>query len=111
MSTAQLCIASDTLNAALTPFHSDDSGGFFNSNTSRSTRAFGYTYPELLDWNMDPSTLAFDVRGHINDLYGPTTTASKHAQRRSESRLTVAEMTHDYAINVVVNGYLISLLH
>lgn len=57
---------------------------------------------------MDHQILAFDVKGHINELYGPKTTASK---RRSETRLTVAEMSHDYSINVVVNGYAILRKH
>ena len=90
---------------ALTPFHADDSNGFHTSNTTRSTRAFGYTYPELLDWNMNTSVLTFDVKGHVNTLYGPIPTTLRHKQRRSESRLTVDEMSHDYSINVVVNGY------
>ena len=94
----------DTCDIALTPFHLDDSGTFHTSNTTRSTRAFGYTYPELLDWNTDPTTLASGVKGHINNLYGPKITNSK---RRSEAQLTVAEMRHDYSINAVVNGYAI----
>ncbi|KAL8794331.1 MAG: hypothetical protein Q9195_003158 [Heterodermia aff. obscurata] len=93
--------ASEDVTTALTPFHLDDSGTFHTSNTTRSTRAFGYTYPELLDWNISPNLLAYDVRGHINNLYGPKIVASK---RRSEAQLTVAEMSHDYSINVVVNG-------
>lgn len=94
--------------AALTPFHADESNDFHTSNTTRSTRAFGYTYPELLDWNIDPSVLAFDVKGHVNTLYGPIATTSRHQQLRSESRLTADEMNHDYSINVVVNGYAVS---
>ena len=96
------------MKIALTPFHLDDSGTFHDSNTTRSTRSFGYTYPELLDWNIDPKLLAYDVRGHINNLYGPKTTTSK---RRSEAQLTVTEMSHDYSINAVVNGYAVLRKH
>ncbi|KAJ9648776.1 hypothetical protein H2199_000689 [Coniosporium tulheliwenetii] len=58
-------------SSPLTPFHSDSSGGFWTSETSRSTLTFGYTYPELGTGN-DTAAL----RRVINELYGPSTAMS-----------------------------------
>jgi tyrosinase len=42
------------------------------SDDVRDTKAFGYSYPELPDWDMTPSELAASVRSHVNSLYNPT---------------------------------------
>jgi tyrosinase len=34
--------------------------------------AFGYSYPEISDWNQSPSELATNVTAQINALYGPS---------------------------------------
>jgi tyrosinase len=56
---------------ALAPFHSDNFSTFYTSDTARSTRPFGYTYPELVDWNINSTELAAGVRASVNALYNP----------------------------------------
>ena len=61
-------------NAALTPFHSTASTStLYNSLTARSTRSFGYSYVEVVDWTpgLNASTLAANVRSNVNKLYNP----------------------------------------
>ncbi|OAP63560.1 hypothetical protein AYL99_02787 [Fonsecaea erecta] len=48
----------DSGTTALAPFHSDDGSTLFTSDDVRSTRTFGYSYPELPDWEMSPDELA-----------------------------------------------------
>lgn len=57
---------------ALAPFHSDDSGTFWTSDSARSLATFGYSYPEINYWNTTPAQLASNVRSQVNNLYNPT---------------------------------------
>ena len=98
-------ILHDTDISVLTPFHIDDADKFYNSTRTRSTRAFGYTYPELLDWEVNLTTLKYQVTSIVNFLYGGTTTGSK---QRSNPERSADPMDSHYAINVVVNGYVIT---
>lgn len=60
----------EDINTPLYPFHrSDDPNDFWTSGSSRSTRDFGYTYPEIQDWGVDQGTLQNNVRSAINNLY------------------------------------------
>ncbi|KAI9767433.1 MAG: hypothetical protein M1840_005662 [Geoglossum simile] len=53
----------------LTPFHSDPSGKFWTSDTSRSTKTFGYAYPETIDWGIPPGQLQANARSAVTRLY------------------------------------------
>ncbi|KAL8693817.1 MAG: hypothetical protein Q9218_001417 [Villophora microphyllina] len=64
---------------ALTPFHSDDSGNFWTSATVWSTQAFGYTYPEIVDWGVNSSQLTSNVKTRLNVLYNPTNAISQRS--------------------------------
>ncbi|KAM0718253.1 hypothetical protein Q7P37_006585 [Cladosporium fusiforme] len=55
-------------NTPLDPFHRNAKGDKWTSNSARSTRAFGYTYPELLN-----NASAASVKTAINKLYGSNT--------------------------------------
>ncbi|MCJ1464037.1 hypothetical protein MMC07_002647 [Pseudocyphellaria aurata] len=59
------------VDTPLTPFHSDHAGTLYTSKTARSTRTFGYTYPEVIDWNVNASQLAVNARTQLNALYNP----------------------------------------
>ncbi|KAH8692093.1 tyrosinase [Talaromyces proteolyticus] len=60
----------EDVNTPLYPFHrSDDPNDWWTSVSSRSTRDFGYTYPEIQDWGVDQATLQNNVRTAINNLY------------------------------------------
>ncbi|KAL9031397.1 MAG: hypothetical protein Q9196_000581 [Gyalolechia fulgens] len=78
----------EDIDTPLTPFHSDDSGQLWAPATAWSTRTFGYTYPEIVDWGVNRSQLASNVKSGLNALYNPTGSI----QRRSESRDTSSEL-------------------
>lgn len=73
-------------NTPLYPFRrSDDPNDWYTSASSRSTRDFGYTYPEIQDWGVDQATLQNNVRTAINNLYNAParmTSASQKQERR-----------------------------
>ncbi|KAI9886218.1 MAG: hypothetical protein M1823_001953 [Watsoniomyces obsoletus] len=73
-------------NSPLTPFHSNDQGAFWTSNSARSEKTFGYTYPELVDWNVSPEQLRTNVRAAVNRLYGNTAPANVVVRRRSDGQ-------------------------
>ncbi|KAL8944234.1 MAG: hypothetical protein Q9211_000664 [Gyalolechia sp. 1 TL-2023] len=78
----------EDIDTPLTPFHSDESGQLWAPATAWSTRTFGYTYPEIVDWGVNRSQLASNVKSGLNALYNPTGSI----QRRSESRDTSNEL-------------------
>ena len=73
----------EDVNTPLYPFHhSDDPNDFWTSSSSRSTVNFGYTYPEIQDWNVDQGTLQNNVRTAINNLYNaPARMSTKQGKR------------------------------
>ncbi len=60
-----------SVHLALAPFHSDNRSTLYTSDTVRSTRSFGYTYPEVVDWNVSAADLSSSVRTEVNSLYNP----------------------------------------
>src|ERR1700742_3495378 len=60
----------------------------FDSDDVRSTKTFGYSYPELRDWEMSPDQLAANVRAAVNSLYGPSShsTVGQHTSKETKSR-------------------------
>ncbi|KAL8681644.1 MAG: hypothetical protein Q9186_002241 [Xanthomendoza sp. 1 TL-2023] len=66
-------------NTPLTPFHSDDSGTLWTSNSAWSTKTFGYSYPEIVDWGVNSSQLSSNVKSRLNAIYNPTSTTSKRS--------------------------------
>jgi tyrosinase len=75
----------DNEDSGLLPFHSDNGTSFWTSSGVRSTRVFGYTYPDLFDWNTSEATLASNIRARVNKLYNPTFVSLTGGQRRSVS--------------------------
>lgn len=63
--------ANSPLTAAspLKPFYQAD-GEFHTAKTVASTRAFGYTYPEIDDWSMNADETRRSVITQVNELYG-----------------------------------------
>ncbi|KAI9812447.1 MAG: hypothetical protein M1827_004678 [Pycnora praestabilis] len=59
-------------NTPLTPFKTDNSGTFHTPTTARSTKTFGYTYPEIVDWGVNTTQLSANVRKAFNKLYNPS---------------------------------------
>lgn len=67
------------MQLALEPFHRNDEGEFWTSETVRSPHTFAYTYPELLNLNNTNDTSSLISR--VNALYGPN--AQFHSTKRS----------------------------
>lgn len=58
-----------TAGTPLKPFYQAD-GKFHTSKTVASTKAFGYTYPEINDWSQNTDETRRSVVSQINQLYG-----------------------------------------
>ncbi|OJD14819.1 hypothetical protein AJ78_04875 [Emergomyces pasteurianus Ep9510] len=73
----------NTLEDAKTPFapFRDSENNFFNAETSRHLSTFGYTYPEIQDWNTTPEQLARSVRIAVNQLYNRPGDNNKNRKR------------------------------
>ena len=76
-----ICISQWKLSfhTALTPFHSNAAGSLYTSQNSLRTRDFGYTYPEVVDWNTTPDQLSANVKTTVNNLYGPNAPKRRRA--------------------------------
>lgn len=70
-------------NTSLTPFYTSNStpAVFWTSDTARTTKVFGYSYPELDDWSQTPDQLKQNVTAQVNALYGPTAVAATTTPR------------------------------
>ena len=66
----------DNLNTPLEPFSTNSQGTFWTSQTAQHLGTFGYTYPEIQDWNQTPSELAANVTKQVNSLYSGQTDAT-----------------------------------
>ncbi|KAH8770537.1 hypothetical protein BGZ57DRAFT_437429 [Hyaloscypha finlandica] len=67
----------DTQSTPLEPFSSNGHGKYYTSASSWKTSTFGYTYPEIQDWNQTPTQLKQNVSAIINRMYHPQGTFSK----------------------------------
>lgn len=114
-----LCIRTNNPKA-LTPFHSSNSSTPYTSASARSTRSFGYTYPEVVDWNANATELSSSVRAALNKLYNPTGSISTRSlpqkgpltARNSsyESALSYPNATmgnYQYFVNIRVDKYVL----
>ncbi|KIX98768.1 uncharacterized protein Z520_05229 [Fonsecaea multimorphosa CBS 102226] len=114
----------DSGTTALAPFHSDAGSALFTSDDVRSTKTFGYSYPELPDWEMSPDELANNVRTAVNSLYNPSSnstisTATRRTRRRSPSiaesfghvsldlarQLRVNNLNRQWSITVLIDRF------
>ena len=64
---------------ALTPFHSNQANALYTSQNALSTRNFGYSYPECIDWGTTPAQLSANVKTTVNNLYGPNAPKRRRA--------------------------------
>lgn len=95
----------EDVNTPLTPFHSDSMGTLYTSATARSTRTFGYTYPEVVDWGVNATQLSSNTRAALNKLYNPTNTIATRSlfNKRDEPTAPYTNITeYEYYINIRV---------
>lgn len=76
----------ENANTPLEPFASSGDSLYYTPNTSRMPNMFGYTYPEIPDWNIPATQLAAQVTAQIYSLYNPTNQFKKRASRDSASQ-------------------------
>ncbi|ESZ97460.1 hypothetical protein SBOR_2149 [Sclerotinia borealis F-4128] len=76
--------STDTASTSLKPF-AVSSSTFYTSNTVRPMSQFGYSYPEVMDWNMTTAQMASYVTGRVNSLYNADGSNSKIKRRNFES--------------------------
>ncbi|KAK1994696.1 Di-copper centre-containing protein [Colletotrichum falcatum] len=75
-----------TADSPLKPFYRDTSGNFHTGRTATDIKNFGYSYPEITDWNQSPDALARQVTVSVNRLYGPGGASKKLKARRQHRR-------------------------
>ncbi|GKT51751.1 tyrosinase [Colletotrichum spaethianum] len=75
-----------TADSPLKPFYRDTSGNFHTGRTASDIKNFGYSYPEIIDWNQSPDVLARQVTVSVNRLYGPAGNSRKLKARRKHRR-------------------------
>ena len=85
---------------ALTPFHAGDGKTMYTSATAQSTRPFGYSYPEVVDWGVSVNQLSSNVRANVNALYNPTGSIST---RSKANTLTPNAANHQWFVNIRVD--------
>lgn len=77
-----------TLSTPLAPFSKNQQGDFYTSSSSQALSTFGYTYPEIQDWNLNTVQLQNVVTGRVNSLYGPSSRKSRRDASATERQVT-----------------------
>jgi tyrosinase len=88
----------DTMNTLLEPFSSNGRGQFYTSSTAWKMNTFGYTYPEIQDWNQTPSQLQSNVIAVVNKMYNPQGTPTKRAA-------TPGGLAKEWSVGLSVSKY------
>ncbi|CAD6586306.1 MAG: hypothetical protein ASARMPREDX12_002329 [Alectoria sarmentosa] len=95
----------EDINTPLTPFHPDSVGTLYTSATVRSSRPFGYAYPEVVDWGVNASQLCSNTRTALNKLYNPTgsiSTRSLFNKRDNPTAPYTNATEYQYYVNIRV---------
>lgn len=96
----------DTLSTPLQPFAPTGDGPYFTSATSRQTSTFGYTYPEIQDWNQSPAQLKASVTAAINRLYNPNVASVNPRTGEMGSRTHVAnKQATEWSVGIKVSKF------
>jgi len=76
----------DTQYTSLEPFTSNGRGQYYTSASSWKTSTFGYTYPEISDWNQTSAQLTANVAATINRMYNPQTPTKRAASPSAQTK-------------------------
>jgi tyrosinase len=93
--------STDYSSTILTPFTSTAAGDFWNSDTTRSLSAWGYTYPEINDWNQTKADLAASVTKQVNALYG----SQSGANSKKHARDIYPTKTQEWFVDIAVSKF------
>lgn len=91
----------EDMNTNLTPFTSNTAGSFWTAASSRQLSTWGYTYPEIQDWNQTPDQLAASVKASVNSLYNPQGTTATTAVRPATTTAATKTSTNSNFFSVL----------
>ncbi|OWP06274.1 hypothetical protein B2J93_2512 [Marssonina coronariae] len=95
-----------TASTPLEPFAADGDRPYFTSSSVRQISTFGYTYPEIQDWNQSPAQLKSNVTAAITTLYGPG--GSKIKRRAGDAPSTdllPGQPTREWSVGIRVSKF------
>ena len=82
----------------MTPFHSNAANALYTSQNALSTRNFGYSYPEVVDWGVTSAQLSSNVKTTVNNIYGPN--APKRRRDLKDRRALDTKTNYQYFVNI-----------
>lgn len=83
----------------LAPFTSSMTGTMYTSDTARELKTWGYTYPEISDWNQTKAQLSATVTAKVNALYNPS---GAYSRRKRHPRDLSSTKQHEWFVNIQV---------
>ncbi len=84
---------------ALTPFTSSKIGSMYTSDIARDLKNWGYSYPEICDWNQTKAQLSATVTAKVNALYNPSNVYSRHKRHPRDMSST---KQYEWFVNIQV---------
>ncbi|KAI9050966.1 hypothetical protein LZ554_005076 [Drepanopeziza brunnea f. sp. 'monogermtubi'] len=98
--------STDSDTTPLAPFLTSADGPYFNSITVQQISTFGYTYPEIQDWNLSPAELKANVSAAINRLYNPNPLITKRGSGNMDTRdLLPGQRTREWSVGLRVSKF------
>jgi tyrosinase len=86
----------------LAPFTTGDGQTPYTSVTSRYTKYFGYSYPDVQDWRFpNPKALSAHVKRRVNQLYNPRGHLRKWPDKRTSMHVK-RDSTREWSVSVSV---------
>ncbi|PBP18673.1 tyrosinase [Diplocarpon rosae] len=93
----------DTASTPLEPFAANGDSPYFTSSSVRQTSTFGYTYPEIQDWNQSPAQLTSNVTAAITKLYSPNgSRVNRRAGDTQSTGLLPGQQTREWSVGIRV---------
>jgi tyrosinase len=86
-------------STGLTPFTSSTTGSMYTSDTARALKNWGYTYPEISDWNQTTAQLTATVIAKVNALYNPSGASFR---RKRHPRDMSSTTQYEWFVNIQV---------
>jgi len=96
----------ESASTPLEPFSISANGPWYDSSSARFTSTFGYTYPEIDDWNKTSAQLKSDVSASINQLYNPNNAFSRRSSTfKSQLDGRGSQQTREWFVTLRVSKF------
>ncbi|CAG8976243.1 hypothetical protein HYALB_00009418 [Hymenoscyphus albidus] len=102
----------DSTDTPLYPFTANAQGSVYTSAAAYQYSIFGYSWPEIEDWNQTPEALRANVTAQVNAKYDPNgvfsnppPAAPATRRRYNTPSRTAGEETKEWAVSIEVNKY------